>query len=141
MKKPEKKIVDFINSHHVLTLATSNQNIPWCANCFYVFLEEENILVFTSDDKTKHINDVRLNANVAGSIVLETKTVGKIQGIQFLGIMEKPEAILAKKSKKAYLKRFPYAALMNTSLWVLKLNYIKMTDNRLGFGEKLIWKK
>jgi uncharacterized protein YhbP (UPF0306 family) len=29
--------------------------------------------------------------------------------------------------------------LMDTHLWVVKLTYIKMTDNRLGFGKKLIW--
>ena len=81
------------------------------------------------------------NANVAGSVVLETTLVGKIQGIQFTGIMERPGTDLLKKAKKAYLKKFPYAALMKTSLWVLNLNHIKMTDNRLGFGKKLIWEK
>ncbi|MBN1822116.1 MAG: pyridoxamine 5'-phosphate oxidase family protein [Prolixibacteraceae bacterium] len=139
--KPEKRIIDFIKEHHVLTLATSNQNIPWCANCFYAFIEDENCLVFTSDDDTKHIKEVDSNPEVAGSIVLETKIVGKIQGIQFRGTMQKPEGELAKKAKKIYLKRFPYAALMNTSLWVLHLKYIKMTDNRLGFGKKLFWEK
>lgn len=141
MKIPEKRIVEFINEHHVLTLATSIENMPWCANCFYIYLKEENCFVFTSDDKTKHVNDVLSNANVAGSVVLETNTVGKIQGIQFCGKMEVPEKELAKKAKKAYLKRFPYAVLMKTSLWVLHANYIKMTDNRLGFGKKLIWEK
>lgn len=141
MKIQEKRIVEFINEHHVLTLATSIENMPWCANCFYIYLEEENCFVFTSDDKTKHVNDVLSNANVAGSVVLETNTVGKIQGIQFCGKMELPEKELAKKANKAYLKRFPYAVLMKTSLWVLHPNYIKMTDNRLGFGKKLIWEK
>ena len=139
MEKPAKRIVDFIKKHHVLTLATSNQDLPWCANCFYAYLEEENILIFTSDDDTKHVNDVLTNPEVAGSIVLETKIIAKIRGIQFRGVMEKPSGKLTKKTKIAYLKRFPFAVLMNTSLWILKLHYIKMTDNRLGFGKKLIW--
>ncbi len=141
MNLPEKRIVDFINEHHVLTLATVVDNTPWCANCFYVYLEEENCFVFTSDDKTKHVQDVIVNSTVAGSVVLETKTVGKIQGIQFCGTMEKPDENIDGKAKKAYLKKFPYAILMKTSLWILKLNHIKMTDNRLGFGKKLIWEK
>ncbi|NOR74879.1 MAG: hypothetical protein GQ525_06950 [Draconibacterium sp.] len=141
MKNPEKRVVDFIHDHHVLTLATSIENIPWCANCFYIYLEEENCFVFTSDDKTKHVQNVLTNANVAGSVVLETNTVGKIQGIQFNGIMEKPKKELASIAKKTYLKRFPYALLMKTSLWIVKPSYIKMTDNRLGFGKKLIWEK
>lgn len=141
MQKPEKRIVDFINEHHVLTLATVSENLPWCANCFYVYLEKENCFVFTSDDKTKHVQDIKTNDLVAGSVVLETKNVGKIQGIQFRGTMKVPDEGLASKAKKAYLKRFPYAALMKTSLWVVHVNYIKMTDNRLGFGKKLIWEE
>jgi hypothetical protein len=139
MNHPEKRIVDFLNDHHVLTLATCVENYPWCANCFYVYLEEENCFVFTSDDATKHVQDVAVNSKVAGSVVLETSTVGKIQGIQFLGKMERPSKEIDSKVKKAYLKKFPFAVLMKTSLWVLQLQYIKMTDNRLGFGKKLIW--
>ena len=141
MNLPEKRIVEFIHQHHVLTLATSVDNIPWCANCFYIYLEEENCFVFTSDDKTKHVQDVLINTMVAGSVVLETNTVGKIQGIQFRGTMEIPRNTLASTAKKAYLKRFPFAVLMKTSLWVLSPSHIKMTDNRLGFGKKLIWEK
>ena len=139
MENPGKRITGFINRHHVLTLATAMGKQPWCAHCFYVYLEDENMLVFTSDDDTKHVQDVQKNSSVAGSIVLETNRVGKIRGIQFRGIMVKPGKELALKAKKTYLKRFPYAVLMKTSLWILKVNYIKMTDNRLGFGKKLIW--
>lgn len=141
MSNPEKRIVEFIGQHHVLTLATSNNNQAWCANCFYTYLEKENCFVFTSDDTTKHIQDVNENNLVAGSVVLETSTVGKIRGIQFRGTMEKPTDELEKTAKKAYLKKFPFAVLMKTSLWVLHPDYIKMTDNRLGFGKKLIWEK
>ncbi|MDF1546833.1 MAG: pyridoxamine 5'-phosphate oxidase family protein [Bacteroidales bacterium] len=141
MNKPEKRIVEFIKEHHVLTLATSKNNEPYCANCFYAYLDDENAFVFTSDTNTKHMQDVLEQPLVAGSVVLETKTVGKIQGIQFTGLLSEPNDILHKKAKKVYLKRFPYAALMKTTLWILELNFIKMTDNRLGFGKKLIWKK
>ena len=136
---PTKSIIHFIKKHHVLTFATCAGNNPWCANCFYVYLEEENCFVFTSDDATKHVQDVLINSRVAGSVVLETSVIGKIRGIQFRGKMEIPKNELAEKSKIAYLKRFPFAVLMKTSLWVIHVDYIKMTDNRLGFGKKLIW--
>ncbi len=140
MNLPEKRIVDFIHEHHVLTLATSIENDAWCANCFYVYLDDENCFVFTSDNETKHVQDVKVNHRVAGSVVLETRIVGKIRGIQFRGTMEIPDDRLMSKAKIAYLKKFPFAVLMKTSLWSVKLDYIKMTDNRLGFGKKLIWK-
>ncbi len=137
----DKKIVAFIKKHHVLTLATSNNNNPYCANCFYSFLEEEKMLVFTSNTDTKHIKDILLQDNVAGSIVLETIVVGKIQGIQFAGKIFEPHDEILKKAKRSYLKRFPFAILMNTKLWVIKLSFVKLTDNRLGFGKKLIWEE
>jgi len=135
----DKKIIEFINEHHVLTLAVSNNNIHYCANCFYSFVESERMLVFTSDENTRHIKDAINNKTVGGSIVLETKAVGKIQGIQFNGVLKELDGETLKKAKKSYLKRFPYAVLKQTKLWAVELQYIKMTDNRLGFGKKLIW--
>ncbi|HBF88875.1 MAG TPA: hypothetical protein DDX39_09560 [Bacteroidales bacterium] len=141
MKTLDNRIVKFIKLHHVLTLATSVENKAYCANCFYAYMEDENMLVFTSDKNTKHIKDVEKNSFVAGSIVLETRIVGKIQGIQLNGILSEPRGDMIKKANKTYLKRFPFALLMNTTLWTLDLTFLKFTDNTLGFGKKLIWEK
>lgn len=141
MDLPDKKITGFIREHHVLTLATCKDDQPWCANCFYVYLEEENAFVFTTDRDTRHAREALANERVAGSIVLETSIVGKIQGIQFTANAREVDDSIKNKAHKAYLTRFPFAVLMNTSLWVAELDYIKMTDNRLGFGKKLIWDK
>ena len=137
--KPEKRIVEFFKEHHVLTLASSKNNQAYCANCFYTYLEDENSFVFSSDDDTRHIEEIKENSRVAASVVLETKTIGKIQGTQILGQVQEVKGESLKKAKKAYLKAFPYAILKSTKLWILKVSYIKMTDNRLGFGKKLIW--
>ena len=137
----DKRIIDFIKAHHLLTLATTKDNIPYCANCFYVFDEKNNSLIFSSDNKTKHAQDFIANPNVAGSIALETKEVSKIQGVQLLGtILELKEEEL-KITKKQYLKAFPYARLMKLHLWAMQLTFIKMTHNQLGFGKKLVWVK
>ncbi len=137
----DKRIINFIKEHHVLTLATSENNKPYCANAFYAYDEDNNLLIFNSDTKTKHVQDFLSNSQVAASIVLETKTVGKIQGAQICGTVLEPKDDLLKSVKKIYLKRFPYAVLTHTTLWVLDMAFVKMTDNRLGFGKKLIWEK
>jgi len=139
MEKVDQKIIKFIKKHHVLTLATAIDGNPYCANCFYSYLEDENMLVFTSDLKTKHIQDVLENNFVAGSIVLETRIIGKIQGLQFNGFMVDVDEKLAEKVRKSYIKKFPFAMLMETQLWALELTFLKFTDNTLGFGKKLIW--
>lgn len=124
----------------MLTIATFAGNEPWCANCFYGYLEEENSLVFTTDSDTRHGKEFLINSNVAGAVVLETLVIGKIRGIQFQGTVSEPEGDLLNKAKWVYLKKFPPAVLMDTHLWVVRLTMIKMTDNRLGFGKKLIWR-
>ena len=137
----DERIKRFFRKHHVLTIATSVNDEPWCANCFYVYLEDENALVFTTDPETRHGKEFLKNRLIAGSVVLETHVIGRIRGIQFQGIVSEPEGEMAEKSKRSYLKRFPVAMLMDTHLWIVELTHIKMTDNRMGFGKKLVWEK
>ena len=141
MNTPDPKIIGFLKKHHVLTLATVSGDQPWVSNCFYALMEDQMALVFTSGYETRHIQEVAKNSKVAGSVVLETSLIGKIQGVQFSGTLQLGENEELAAAEKAYLKRFPFAALMDTTLWILPINYLKMTDNRLGFGKKLIWER
>ena len=77
------------------------------------------------------------NDRVAASIVLETRTVGKVQGLQITGKVK--QAIDG--DKLLYLKSFPYAAVADLHLWRLEADFLKLTDNTLGFGKKLIWQR
>ncbi len=135
----DSRVIRFFRKHHVLTIATTVENESWCANCFYVYLEEEDALVFTTDIDTRHGEEFIKNPRVAGSVVLETMVIGKIRGIQFQGIVSEPEGEMLSKAKWAYLKKFPPAVLMDTHLWLVRLTFIKMTDNRFGFGKKIVW--
>lgn len=142
----DPKIKAFLKKHHVMTLATSKDNVPWVAHCFYAFMEEEMVLVFTTDSETRHGLEMKENEQVSVGISWETKIVGQIRGAQISGrVMENAEWRLQnaeggmENAKMAYLKRFPYALLMKTNLWVLEIETIKYTDNRLGFGKKLHW--
>ncbi|MGE5421401.1 MAG: pyridoxamine 5'-phosphate oxidase family protein [Chloroflexota bacterium] len=137
----DSRIVRFFKKHHVLTIASCTMEEPWCANCFYVYLEEENALVFTTVADTRHGKEFLVNPKVSGSVVLETMIIGKIRGIQFSGVVSEPSGERLEKARLAYLRRFPVATLMETRMWLVKLAYIKMTDNRLGFGKKLIWEE
>lgn len=134
----DKKIERFIAKHHVLTLATSTlQGEPYCCNCFYAYDQASAAFIFTTDTTTHHGQMMLQNSNVAASIVLETRTVGKVQGLQITG-----RAVAAKDGDRLiYIKAFPYAAVAELSLWRLEADMMKLTDNTLGFGKKLIWQK
>ncbi|MBP3564845.1 MAG: pyridoxamine 5'-phosphate oxidase family protein [Alistipes sp.] len=134
----DNKIEKFIKAHHVLTLATATLNgEPYCCNCFYAYDKESAAFIFTSGKETHHAQMMEQNSRVAASIVLETRTVGKIQGLQITGHIK-----TAKDSDKTlYIKRFPYTAIADLTLWRLEADFMKLTDNTLGFGKKLIWQR
>ncbi|HEX5623736.1 MAG TPA: pyridoxamine 5'-phosphate oxidase family protein [Sulfuricurvum sp.] len=133
-----QRIEAFIKKHHLLSLSTMGETL-WCCSLFYAYDTAEAAFIVASDRETQHMHNVSLNPFVAGTVAWETKTVGKIQGIQFSGEMEK----IADHSDQAslYLERFPYARVMNPTLWKITIHRIKMTDNTLGFGKKITWSR
>lgn len=131
-----EKIESFIGKHHVLSLATSDGDELSVCNLFYLY--SERCFVVASSDETTHIKHIKIDSKVAGGIVLETKEIGKIQGLQFRGVFKELDNA---KLKKAYFKRFPYALAMLPKLWKIEMSYFKLTDNRLGFGKKVIWQE
>jgi uncharacterized protein YhbP (UPF0306 family) len=141
MSQMPQAFIGLIKEHHVMTLATCFNDEPYCCSLFYAYMEEEGAFAFSSDGGTKHVGDLSHNMYVGANIALETDVVGKIQGLQLQGLAYRPQGDLEKAAHKAYLRRFPYAALLNTSLWVLEPTWAKLTNNRLGFGKKETWKK
>ncbi|MFI3267901.1 MAG: pyridoxamine 5'-phosphate oxidase family protein [Rikenellaceae bacterium] len=136
----DSPFIDFISKHHVMTLATiSKENVPSCCALFYVYIKEANVFVFTSSEGTKHVENMVINNKVAANIVLETKVVGQIEGLQIEGEVVKASESDVKNAKKEYLKKYPFAIFMDIDLWVLKPSALKLTDNKLGFGKKLLW--
>jgi hypothetical protein len=131
-----EKIEHFIGEHHLLSLATIGERL-WCCSMFYAYDAETISFIVASDETTEHMGNVSVCATVAGTVALETKTVGKIQGIQFSGVMAQAET----KGYDLYFKAFPYARIMNPTLWEIRLDEVKMTDNTLGFGKKVTWKR
>jgi len=130
-----QKIETFINEHHVLALATLANNTPYICSVFYAYEKHNRCFIFASDEKTQHIQNILTYPNIAANIHLETKTIGKIQGLQISGICEK---LQEKELQKHYFKTFPYALALQPTLWKITPKQFKYTDNRLGFGKKII---
>ena len=148
----DQRIADFIGEHHVLTVACAATDVatgeagspasePWCANAFYVFDAEEEGFIITSEEKTRHAQLFLENPKVAGTVVLETEEVGKIRGLQFTGTVRRCDGGLFDRCRLKYLKRFPYAVFKGGEVWFIRLDSLKYTDNRLGFGKKLLWSR
>lgn len=133
----ESRVVKFIERHHVMTLATVSQAGAYCCNLFYAYINDSNEFVFSSSSQTRHASEFVANSRVAASITLESKVVGKLQGLQIEGEVVKAES----HHRDSYISKYPYAALAgDIELWVLRPSFFKLTDNRLGFGKKIIWR-
>jgi len=136
MDRAFHKIAVFIKEHHVMSLATNYENDLSVCSLFYAFNEEKNIFIVASSTETKHIQHIMKNPKIAGNILLETKTIGEIKGLQFVGSFLKLADSLDKLS---YFKAYPYALALNPTLWQIEIESFKLTDNSLGFGKKLLW--
>ena len=126
----------FIAKHHLLTLATCKENQPFCCSSFYAYDKETKSFIIAGDEKTTHIQNIMTNKKVAANIHLETKEIGKIEGLQIEGTLTRCED---KRLQKLYFKAFPYALAMQPTLWQLRPTRFKLTDNRLGFGKKVTY--
>jgi len=135
MRPVLESIAAFVRQHHVLILATSRDGFPYATPLFYAYDDARNCFVFASGGETEHTAQMTANPSVAAGIALETDSVGKIQGLQCRGRVLPSDAADA----HCYFSRFPYAKVMRPTLWRLEPAWMKLTDNRLGFGKKLVW--
>ncbi|PKH25859.1 hypothetical protein CIG19_04895 [Enterobacterales bacterium CwR94] len=132
-------IARYLKKQHVLTLACQAQGEIWCASCYYVFDAQRQVFWLMSDPATRHGELMLAQAQVAGTVSGQPKSVALIRGVQFAGTacLLEDDAV----ARAAYLKRFPFAAKQAAPLWEIRVDRLKMTDNTLGFGSKLHWQR
>src|SRR5688572_27406577 len=130
-------IAAFLKEQSVISIATTVNDEPYCASCYYAFEPSQNLLVFKSDSDTKHIENALKNNLVAGTILPDKIVKAKVKGVQFNGKFMKAEGSIGSKAKETYLKKFPVAGLFRGDIWVIEISRVKFTDNTLVFGKKL----
>jgi hypothetical protein len=136
----DDRIVDFLSNNHLLSLATSKENIPHACNCYYVYDRTQHFLIFSSDPKTNHANHFLYNPHVSVTISKDNIDYKKIQGVQLSAVVHLIQKDLERYTE-IYLNKFPFAKNMPLYLWFLEIISVKMTDNNLGLGNKINWQK
>lgn len=135
-----QEIVKFIQKHHVMTLAVTDDGRPYCASCFFIFYHAGPELVFLSDKGTWHGQKLLQNCHAAANIHLETREINRIQGVQITGkVFELSNEDQIQRT--LYHKSFPEARNVNSTLWKMQIDFIKMSDNTVSFGFKRIWNR
>jgi len=136
----DKHIEQFLTGQTVMTIATSCNNTPHCAMCYYVFIPGEHLIVFKSKPGTTHVLQALANPNVSGTVLPDTFVPGKTSGIQFYGHFSEAKSA-GGSAGKHYYKKYPFAAVVPGVLWAIELYKVVFTDHTLGFGKKRTWDK
>lgn len=132
-------ICQFIQKHHVVSLACHDQQQIWAASCFYAFDEKQQRLILLTQQNTQHGQIMAAYPIVAGTIAGQPISINEIEGIQFQATArqlcqdEKEQALLS------YCQRHPIANTFQSDVWELRLSRIKYTSNRIRFAEKQEW--
>ena len=133
----DERIIKFISRMHLLSLAVISENKPYSASSFYAFDNLNFNLIVAGKDDTRHIK-MALDSNfVSGTIALDTKIIGRIEGVQFNGNFSHS----SKLDENIYFSRFPYALMLKPQLFTISLEWVKFTSNTFGFGKKIIWQR
>lgn len=144
MNHIDQRIVEFIQSHHVLSLAVMHQQAIWAANLFYYAdfsVPAQASLIILSDLSTRHGQWMQQSKHVAGTIASQPKQVKDIRGIQFKGTVTLLNGTAADEAKTAFYHQFSEVKNKDVPVWRIDCDYLKYTDNSLGFGTKLRWEK
>lgn len=134
----DERIVKFLKKMHLASVCTiDDDGQPYAFSAFYTFDEVNFSLLLASSDESSHVKFLKNSKLVAGTVALDTKIVGKIEGVQFQGVMRE-----AKENEiEIYFKRFFYSKAMNPKIWSISLEKLKFTSNVLGFGKKIRWER
>lgn len=141
MQPVDERIVAFVKEQTSLTFATSAEGRAYCAHCFYVYDETSCRFIFKSSPDTFHIRQALINPLVAGTVNPDKLQLARIRGLQFTGNFVVPEGNLYKEVSGLYHQKYPYAAVVTGDLWIIEARLLKLTDNLIGIGKKVIWKR
>ncbi len=149
MKGLRSRLLAFLHRHQVLTLAvTTAPAQPHAAALFYAVDEQLRFYVVT-DPETAHGQAMAAGKLLAGTIQADQQQWHQVQGVQFHARCEQLSSRARRKGWDLYTVRFPFlltnpvltSALAKTALWRITPDWIRLVDNRLGFGHKEEWRR
>ena len=136
----DKAIVDFIEKQKTASVCCLDEDgNPYCFSIFYVFDKVERRLYFKSSASSNHGHYLKLNNRIAGTIMPDKLNTLAVKGIQFTGFVENNP--VHHHATTEYHKKIPIALAMPGEVWTIQLETIKMTDNTIGFGKKILWQR
>jgi uncharacterized protein YhbP (UPF0306 family) len=145
----KQQVLDYLQSHNTMTLATCADEVPWAATVFYA--SEEWKLYFFSMPQSRHSQNLAANRRVAVTIQEDYKDWRRIKGIQLEGKGLPVDSALEKtKAMAVYARKYPeviklfttpgsgvfYQAFLKVKFYCVVPEKIFYIDNEQGFGKR-----
>lgn len=125
--------LDYLQSHHVLTLATYGPEGVWAAAVFYA--SEEFRLTFLSAAHTRHAQNIAANPQVAATIQEDYHDWPAIKGVQLEGAVSLLEGVAREKAITHYRQKYTFLATAEASIQqaLTRVNWYTLIPERLYF--------
>ena len=143
----ERRVAVFLDTNHVLSLATSGADGPHAANLFYA--RDGHHLMWVSDPGVRHSRELEADARVSATIAPDTSDHALIRGAQVHGAAHRvTDAAERSRLLSQLVARYAFlakprdappkmaAAFDAAGVYRLKPRRIVLIDNSLGFGHK-----
>jgi uncharacterized protein len=141
------RIVAFLATHHVLSLATHGREGPHATNLFYA--HDGLALFWVSDPSTQHSREIEVDPRVAVTVAGDYSDFSKIHGLQLTGTA----ACIGSADRRAWhlsqlAARYPFlkwladappallAAHARAAVYRFEPRRAVLIDNTKGFGHK-----
>ncbi len=135
--------LDYLQQHHVVTLATCTAADLWAAAVFYVNSGFD--LIFLSAGHTRHAQNLAANPQVAAAIQADYTDWREIKGIQLEGRVQQLTGAEREMAITLYKTRFPFLqdapppvqrAFDQVNWYRLTPAHLYLIDNSQGFGHR-----
>jgi uncharacterized protein YhbP (UPF0306 family) len=146
----KQQILDYMESHNTMTLATCQESSPWAATVF--FAGDGFRLYFFSSPDSRHCQNLATNPRVAVTIQEDYRDWRGIKGIQLEGKVSSVDSLLEKgKALAVYTRKYPevmkiftspssgalYQAFLKVKFYCVVPERIFFIDNQqFGFGNR-----
>lgn len=145
----KRQILDYLQAHNTMTLATCAGDVPWAATVFYA--SEDLRLYFFSAPDSRHCQNLAANSRVAVTIQEDYHDWRQIKGIQLEGNVNLVDGVLEKaKAMAVYARKYPevinlftdpasgvfYKAFLKVKFYCVVAQKVYYIDNEQGFGKR-----